>query len=75
MGFFSDSSSEAQPVHILGKPLVCPVCQNNYFRLKKVQLNTRLFSFLNVDWANKNATCFICEKCSFIFWFEQNPLT
>ncbi len=30
-------------------------------------------TFLNLDWANRNATLLICTSCSHIEWFLEDP--
>ena len=64
-------STEADTVEVLGKPFLCPVCQNDHFYRRKAQLNTALASFFNVDWANRSATCLTCPLCGHISWFNQ----
>ncbi len=48
-------------VSVKGHKLACPVCSGTYFTYRKSMLNTRTLSFLNLDWANKNADNYICE--------------
>lgn len=60
---------EPQTYSVKGHSLRCPVCGNVYFWTKKVQLNTTMATFFNLDWANKNATCFVCSDCTHILWF------
>ena len=52
-----------------GNPLRCGHCQHDEFYQRRTLLNTRLFSLLDVDWANRNANCYICTKCGHIEWF------
>ena len=33
------------------------------------QLNTAVATFFNFDWANKTASCFVCDGCGYIHWF------
>ena len=61
--------SEPLTVEVKGHELKCPVCGNIYFRTKHVLLNTTLATFFNLDWANRQATCFVCSDCTHIFWF------
>ena len=61
--------NEPEPVSILNKELVCPICGNHLFWQREAQLNTAAASFFNVDWANRSATCFVCSKCTHISWF------
>ncbi len=70
MGLFTSEKKEPQTVNIMGHPLKCSVCSNEYFHLRYIQLNTSWMSFFNLDWLNKNATCFVCSECTQIIWFD-----
>lgn len=52
------------------RKLICPVCDRDLFIQTKAQLNTALASLFDVDFANKEATCFVCANCTYIFWFR-----
>lgn len=52
-----------------GHPIICQMCKNDLFLKRKSQLNTRMASFFNLDWANKEATCYVCTECQYIHWF------
>jgi len=52
-----------------GKQLVCVVCGGTHFHERNSLLNTRAATFFRFDWANKEATNFICTQCGYIFWF------
>jgi len=58
-----------ETIEVKGKPLICPVCSNEYFWTRKAQLNTSTATFFNLDWANRSATCFVCSECTHISWF------
>jgi rubredoxin len=45
------------------------VCGGTRFHERNSLLNTRAAVFFNVNWANKEATNFICANCGYIFWF------
>lgn len=60
---------EPKAVEIKEHPLVCPICRNNLFWTRKVQLNRSLTTLFNLDWADRSATCFICSNCTHIHWF------
>jgi rubredoxin len=49
--------------------LTCQVCGGTHFTTRNSLLNTRSATFFNFDWANKEATNYICAQCGFIFWF------
>ncbi len=52
-----------------GHPIICQICRNDHFFVRKSQLNTKVATFFNLDWANKEATCFVCAECRHIQWF------
>jgi hypothetical protein len=52
-----------------GKRLVCLVCGRNRFHERNALLNTRAATFLRVDWANREATNFVCAECGYVHWF------
>ncbi len=51
------------------RKLTCAVCGQQEFHERNSLLNTRAATFFNVDWANKEATNYICAHCGYIFWF------
>jgi predicted nucleic-acid-binding Zn-ribbon protein len=51
------------------RQLSCHVCGCEQFHERNSLLNTRAATFFNVDWANKDATNYICTDCGYIFWF------
>ncbi|RPI42466.1 MAG: hypothetical protein EHM46_05165 [Bacteroidetes bacterium] len=61
---------EPQPVMVLNRQLVCPVCGNKLFTETRAQMNTALASFFNLDWANRTARCYVCSGCTYVFWFR-----
>ncbi len=67
----SHKKGEPQTVEIKGNSLTCPVCGNNYFWSRRILLNTVLATFVDLDWANRRATCFICSKCTYMYWFHE----
>ncbi|MFM1654230.1 hypothetical protein ACI7RC_19330 [Brevibacillus sp. B_LB10_24] len=56
-----------------GVPLTCPCCQNDTFDKDYRQLNTRGATFFGLDWANREAAILVCQRCSFIAWFMDDP--
>jgi hypothetical protein len=52
-----------------GKPLTCVVCGSSRFCERNYLLNTRGATFFNFDWANSEATNYVCSKCGYVFWF------
>jgi predicted nucleic-acid-binding Zn-ribbon protein len=67
MALFQKKESEF--VTIAGKSLHCEICGHEKFWQRKAQLNTAVLSFFDLDWANRSATCIVCEKCGYIHWF------
>lgn len=53
--------------------ITCPCCQNDTFDKDSRQLNSRGATFFSFDWANKAATILICQRCSYILWFMEQP--
>ncbi len=56
-------------VQIGDRRLACAVCGNQQFHERNSLLNTRVATFFKFDWANKEATNYICAQCGYIFWF------
>ena len=52
--------------------LACGVCGCQQFHERNSLLNTRVATFFKFDWANKEATNYICVQCGYIFWFMTN---
>jgi len=72
MGLFSKEKI-AEQVFVKGKKLKCNICENDMFYYREAQLNTKTFSMLNIDWANKSANCYVCSNCTNIQWFLEKP--
>lgn len=73
MGIFSKEPKRPENITVKGKQLKCRFCENTTFHKRKAQLNTATLSFLDLDWANKTATCYVCSNCTHIDWFlEEN---
>lgn len=52
---------------------MCPVCRHTQFFTRDYLLNTRAATFFNFDWVNRAAATYICEQCSHILWFMDEP--
>lgn len=52
-----------------GLKLKCVICNNTKFWTRETLMNTRGMSFINLDWANKNATNYVCGDCGYVHWF------
>jgi hypothetical protein len=77
MGWFSTrrSNDKSTPTRytVGAHAITCPQCSGQLFRHGKAQLNTRMLSFLDLDWADKSATTLICNQCSNIVWLAGDP--
>ncbi len=62
---------EAKAYEVQGYKLVCPVCGHDLFWTRRSLLNTATATFFNLDWANREANNFICERCGHIMWFQR----
>lgn len=60
---------DVKSYEVLGKVLHCQICGHDEFARREAQLNTAGLSFLNMDWLNTSAVCFVCDKCGYIHWF------
>ncbi len=61
-----------EPIEIAGTKLVCMVCKHDRFWSRRSMLNTRVKTFFKLDWADKQADNYVCEKCGYIFWFYRD---
>ena len=59
--------SRRQTIH--GNNLVCPVCNHDKFWFRETLMNTPGMTFFGLEWANKRATNYICDKCGYVYWF------
>jgi rubredoxin len=66
---FRRQTQEAKSYEVLGHQLRCPICQHDSFTMRRSLLNTRGLTFLDLDWANRRATNFVCAQCGYILWF------
>jgi uncharacterized protein YlaI len=60
-------SSPPKSYTVLDQPLRCLVCEHDEFRLKKLRVQTGVFTFLPWNWVVAN--CFICDRCGYVHWF------
>ena len=66
MGLFSKEKTTTQ-VLVKGKKLTCIICNHEKFTYRESQLNTRITSLFDLDFANKKAYCYIDLKTVQIF--------
>jgi len=60
---------DVQEFLIQGKKLECAICKRTLFWTRKTLMNTSGMSIMGLDWANKNATNYVCNNCGYVFWF------
>lgn len=65
-------SSKSKQIEIAGHELHCQICRHDRFLEQRVQMNTTGFTFFDLDWLNKSATCYICDDCGYIHWFLKD---
>ncbi|MFG2076864.1 hypothetical protein SAMN05421874_111120 [Nonomuraea maritima] len=53
-----------------GVMLLCDTCDNDVFEVHTWKLQTTGMTFLGLDWANRDATCYVCTACRRIHWFH-----
>ena len=51
------------------RQLFCLVCEGASFGYREVLMNTSGMTFLDLDWANKNAHGIICRSCGYVHTF------
>ena len=74
MGFFSSFRSEMNEdwsYEVAGRQVTCSHCGGTEFEESHAQPNTAGLTFLDLDWANRSATIYICKHCGHIEWFLQ----
>ena len=61
----------AEERFVQGNKLTCPVCSSTQFWTRKTLMNTAGLSFLDLDWANRNASNYVCDRCGYVYWFLE----
>lgn len=56
---------------VVGKDLelTCQICKYADLEERNALLNTPALTFLDLDWLNKSAKCFVCRRCGYVHWF------
>lgn len=62
-------NKEAKKRRIKGNELKCNVCNNDTFWERKTLMNTKMMTFVKLDWLNKKAQNYICDNCGHVLWF------
>ncbi len=72
MGLFKGKKAKGPQRYNLpnGQTLECVVCRGQYFDRRHYKLNTSGMEFLDLAWANRDATCLVCVSCRHIHWFD-----
>ncbi len=65
------ADKKGEKFELFGKQLVCPMCENDTFYTRETLMNTAGMAFFNLEFANKAADNYICDKCGYIYWFMQ----
>ncbi len=53
--------------------ITCKYCGNDIFEKSRVQLNTAGITFVDVNWADKQAFVLACSECGHMEWFTREP--
>ncbi|GAA0961241.1 hypothetical protein GCM10009550_53530 [Actinocorallia libanotica] len=71
MGLFKGKKAKGPQRYNLphGQMLTCLVCRGQFFDRRRYKLNTTGMEFLDLAWANEDATCLVCVNCRHIHWF------
>ena len=56
---------------IAGHKLTCHHCGHLEFTRRLVLMNTSGLTLLGLDFANRDATCYVCDRCGFVHWFRE----
>jgi hypothetical protein len=63
------SQGEAARRIIAGHELNCTVCGHDRFWRRQTLMNTPGLTFFGVEWANRQADNYVCDKCGHVLWF------
>lgn len=60
---------------VAGHALVCPVCGHDRFWKRRSLMNTPGLTFFGLEWTNRQAENFVCDRCGHVLWFlrEESP--
>ena len=67
------SGPEPASYKIADRVVTCPHCGGQTFTEGSALLNTSGMTFLELDWANREASLLLCATCSRIEWFIDAP--
>lgn len=57
-----------------GRVVLCAHCEGTVFQKRRLMLNTKGLTFLELDWLNAEANVLVCEQCSHMEWFLNEPV-
>ncbi len=60
---------EVSSVELAGKLLTCAHCGEKRFWTRHAQLNTAVLSFFDLDFLNRTADVYVCDRCGHVEWF------
>jgi hypothetical protein len=67
------AGDETHHYSVDGTQVICGHCGGLDFDRGRALLNTKGLTFLQLDWANREANLLICTSCSEIRWFLAEP--
>lgn len=60
-------------VTVADNELRCSICGSFLFWERSAQMNTAVAAFFGLSWANRSATCYVCDLCGHVLWFLEQP--
>ena len=54
-----------------GIKLECVICKGKLFWERTTLMNTPGMTIMGIEWANKKATNYVCDKCGYVHWFLE----
>ena len=63
------ASKEAKEYSLDGRDLKCIMCSHDKFWTRKTLMNTKLLTLWKLDWSDREADNYICERCGYVHWF------
>jgi hypothetical protein len=62
-------TSEPVEVDFDGQTMQCAMCKAQRFWHRRAQLHTAFLTFLDLEWMNDSADCYVCDRCGYVHWF------
>ena len=57
----------------VGRQIVCGHCGHTFFTARELLLDTRIATFVDLEWLNRGAVALVCAQCTSIQWFGGRP--